>query len=349
MYKVRVAASGQKVAVYENDKIVKIIHASDDTFKPAEAVKYAEELNAELQKTAQQMQDPAGPITTPTKAEQQVINLPKTQTPATGVGGADIIDIKAKLVEAQKAMQALQLENAQLKESSIIERKARRGLAIAKQEVANERIASTESTIEARVMEITAMSDEDITLLERKTAGLSEFESVEHANKYASSMKIKARMYRQAAEEAMEHNAEDEACKHEATATLCDQRATVAESFIQQAQIGDVDDSGDEAMNMEMGFNASADDDEDECKTASDDEDEDDKEASQDLGQRLASLYSKTAKYLSVISKKASEDGNEEAAKEAHQEMEIALKRDLLFPLPCKLYCAAGCPCQGSC
>ncbi len=29
-------------------------------------------------------------------------------------------------------------------------------------------------------------------------------------------------------------------------------------------------------------------------------------------------------------------------------DMEIALKRDLLFPLPCKLYCAAGCPCQGS-
>lgn len=326
MYKVRVAASGQKVAVYENDKIVKIIQASDETFKPAEAVKYAEQLNAELQKTAEQMKDPAGPITTPTKAEQQSIDLPKTQAPSTGVGGSDIMDIKAKFIEAQKAIQALQLENAQLKESSLIERKARRGLAIARQEVATDKIASTESTIEARVMEITAMSDEDITLLERKTAGLAEFESIDHANKYASSMKIKARMYRQAAEEAMEHQAEDEACKHEATATFCDQRASVAEAFIQQAQIGDVDDSGDEAMNMEMGFNASADDDEDDEKTASADDDADDKEATVDLGQKLASLYSKTAKYLSVISKKASEEGNDEVAKEAQQEMETALK-----------------------
>jgi hypothetical protein len=319
MYKVRVAASGQKVAVYKDDKIVKVIQASDDTFKPAEAVKYAEELNCELQKSAEQMQDPAGPIVTPTKAEQQTIDLPKTQTPATGIGGSEIMDIKAKLVEAQKAIQSLQLENAQLKDATIIERKARRGLAIAKQEVLSNKIASTESTIEERVLEITAMSDEDITLLERKTAGLSEFESITQANKYASSMKIKARMYRQAAEEAMENGAEHEACKHEATADHCDARATVAESFIQQAQSGDVDD--DETMDMEMGVEASLN-----CASDDNDEDDEEKEASVELGQRLASLYSKTAKCLSVLAKKASAEGQDEVAKEAQQEAEIALK-----------------------
>ena len=250
MFKVRVAASGQKIAVYKDDKILKVIHASDETFKPAEAVKYAEELNIELQKTAEQMTDPAGPITTPTKAEQQQIDLPKTTVPATGVGGADIMAIHAKLAEAQKAVEALKVENAKLKEASEIERKARRGLAIAKHEASTNKIASTESSLEARVMEITAMSNEDIALLERKTAGIQEFESPTQAMKYASSMKIKARIYRQAAEEAMEDGADDEAVQQEAKAAYCDQRVLEAESFINSIKQAEADD---DAMDMEMG------------------------------------------------------------------------------------------------
>ena len=286
MYKVRVAASGQKIAVYKDDKILKVIQASDETFKPAEAVKYAEELNIQLQKTAEQMVDPAGVITTPTKSEQQSIDMPKTVAPATGVGGPDIMDIQAKLVAAQKQIEALTIHNAQLQESTKLERKARRGLAIAKQEVMSNKLASTESNIEARVMNITAMSDEDISLLERKTAGLSEFESPQHAQKYASSMKIKSRIYRQAAEEAMEDGADDEAVNQESKAAYCDSRVKIAEEFIDEAN------KPEPEMDMEMGTNTVASDDQDEddvnvasnddVNVALDDQDEDDTFASDD-------------------------------------------------------------------
>jgi len=337
MYKVRVAASGQKIAVYQNDKILKVIYASDDTFKPAEAVKYAEELNNELQKTAEQMQDPAGEITTPTKAEQQSSDLPKTQAPATGVGGPDIMAIQAKLHEAQKAIQNLHVENAKLKEASTIERKARRGLAIARHEASINSIASTESAIESRVMEITAMSDEDISLLERKTAGLTEFETPQHAQKYATAQKVKSRIYRQAAEEAMEDGSEEEAIKQEAKAAYCEHRASEAEMFVKKAEMGDVNDDQDEAMNLEMGtsdqFKNASDSDpdndgDDDTSPETDTDNDMDKMSSKRfaLGNKLASLYTQASKCLSKIAEDAEDDDNEEVAEEAKKEARLARK-----------------------
>jgi len=51
-FTVKVAKSGQKVAVYEDGKAVEVIEANADTFSPATSMQFAKDLHAELNKDA---------------------------------------------------------------------------------------------------------------------------------------------------------------------------------------------------------------------------------------------------------------------------------------------------------
>jgi hypothetical protein len=250
----KIHKSGSKVAIFNGNKLIKVVEASAETFEPAEAQKFAEKLLGELEtRTAGQMTETSGPVTVETKAESHEADMSAVNSQATGKAphmkgsepaapttpvtepvaeeeekeeapvaaptdeekneneACDTNEKKANVESYKKIIASLKNKLAQEKNERTIERKARRGLAIAKDLVASGRLDDSYDSIRNKVAEIVKLEDSEIERLERKVAGEQEFDSVEDAVKEARRQSRIARMYRQAAAEAQEDGCETEA------------------------------------------------------------------------------------------------------------------------------------------
>jgi len=205
MWSARVNKTGTKIQLLKDGSVSKVIEASEDTFAPFEAQKFAEETIENLNKTAKQMTDPGAQPAVDTKGEQQQKSLDAAKAQATGKA---VKDASSKQI-SKEAFDKIENENKNLKQriakvekEASIERKARRGLTIAKALVEQEKLANDENTIKNKVMQITAMSNDEIGLLERKVANEPLYDSIEEASKAGRRYARMARLHRQAAEDA---------------------------------------------------------------------------------------------------------------------------------------------------
>jgi hypothetical protein len=233
----KVHKSGKKVAVFNGSKLVKVVESSKETFEQAEAQKFAEELVNELhQRTLTQMTDTQQEPSVSTESELQNASMTAINQQATGKGADDKKTEQVELsdsnesesneepeeivsedVFANKNKKLLSvianLKNKLANERSerITERKARRGLAIAKQLVVEGKLEDSYNEIKSKVAEIVKLEDSEIDRLERKVAGEHEFVSIDEAQKELRRQTRIARINRQAAAEAQEDLDEEQA------------------------------------------------------------------------------------------------------------------------------------------
>lgn len=252
----KVHKSGNKVAVFDGSKLLRIVETSKDTFEPAEAQKFAEELVSELN-TRTATHSGASPMVT-TKAEQHAADLAAVAQPATGkpVSQMPIEEVMAPTekepeavapakeeedaaacekkeeealknssIELRNMVSSLQKKLAKEKEERQIERKARRGLAIAKQMVVEGKLEDSYDAIKNKVAEIIKLETSEIDRLERKVAGEHEFESVEDAQREIRRLNRISRINRQAAAEAQQDLDETQADMLDKTADEADIKA----------------------------------------------------------------------------------------------------------------------------
>jgi len=195
----RVHKTGSQVQILRDGKVAKVIKSAADTFKPEDAQAYATRLVATLNgqgKAAKQMTDTGAKPTVATPAETQDASLAAASKDAKGT------DAQGKTASLENENAALRRKIARMEKESAIERKARRGLAIVKELVAQGKMASDESMIKSELMKITAMANDEITLLERKTAGLPLYESKEEAATEHRRYARLSRLHKQAADDA---------------------------------------------------------------------------------------------------------------------------------------------------
>jgi len=266
----KVHKTGSKVAVFNGAKCVKIVQASKETFEPAEAQKFAEELLTELVKQAEQMDTPADQPSVTTKAESQIADTAEVAKDPVGASPADMeiqdeedgepepIDLDdddelqdeekpepvatdddeevakdeekvgklvARIHELKKVATILQKKLANEKEERVVERKARRGLAIAKQMVTAGTLDDTYDAIHKKVSEIVNLEVSEIERLEKKMAGEKEFDSVDAALKAARRYSRIGRLNRTAAAEAEEEGDSDQADELDIKAEEAEQKA----------------------------------------------------------------------------------------------------------------------------
>jgi len=205
MWSARVNKTGSKVQLLKNGNVSKTIEASDESFSPAEAQKFAEDLVKKMnEKVAKQMTDPGAQPDVATKGEQQNESLSAVNQQATGkaVNASENGISKEAFEASENENKLLKRKVAKLEKEAHIERKARRGLQIAKALVEQNKLANDESVIKDKVIEITAMSNDEITLLERKASNQPLYDSVEDANKAARRYARMSRLHKQAAEDA---------------------------------------------------------------------------------------------------------------------------------------------------
>jgi hypothetical protein len=221
----KVHKSGTKVAVFNGTKLIKIVEASEETFEPAEAQKFAEELIDTLKtRTSAQMQTPSAAPSTTTETELQNASMEVATQQATGKGAdatnsvspsTEVVEMEEKLASENEDLKSvvavLKKKLAQERNERSIERKARRGLAIAQQLVTQGVLEDSYDAIRLKVSEITKLEDSEIDRIERKVAGEHEFESVEDAERELRRQARIARINRQAAAEAQEDNDEEQA------------------------------------------------------------------------------------------------------------------------------------------
>jgi len=226
----KVHKSGSKVAIFNGSQLVKMVEASSETFEPAEAQKFAEELVAELEnRTSAQMTSPSEQPAVATTSELQEASMEVATQQAEGKGFSEAQkeEIPMEIIESSTDEEKQQViaENKKLREviaalknklskeknERVIERKARRGLAIAKQLVVNGSIEDSYKAIKEKVASIVELEDSEIDRLERKVAGQSEFDSIEDAEKELRRQDRIARINRQAAAEAQEDGDEEQA------------------------------------------------------------------------------------------------------------------------------------------
>jgi len=245
----KVHKSGNKVAIFNGEELIKVVESSKQTFEPAEAQKFAEELVKELgTRSAAQMTTPNQPPSVSTESELHADTLHAVTEQATGKGAGDKpitpppavvlpeVDAEANK-ESSKENENLRNAIATLKKrlskeqnERTIERKARRGLAIAKQLVVEGKLEDSYDSIKSKVAEIVHLEDAEIDRLERKTAGDHEFESIEDAQKEIRRQSRISRINRQAAAEAQEDNDESQA-------ESLDQKADEAEKKVSYLQL----------------------------------------------------------------------------------------------------------------
>jgi hypothetical protein len=195
IWSARVHQSGDRIQLLKNGSVTKIIRASADTFVPAESQKFAKGLVDSLNaRVAKQMVDPSAQPTVATKGEVHKEILKDVNENAKGISPkeASIIEENANLKK----------RIAQITKAASTERKARRGLAIVKTLVDQKKVANSEEVIKAEVVKIAAMSNEEISLLERKVAGKSLYDSVDDAGKASRRYARMARLHMAAAEDA---------------------------------------------------------------------------------------------------------------------------------------------------
>jgi len=267
----KVHKSGNKVAVFNGSKLMKMVEASKETFEPAEAQKFAEKLLEELEtRTSAQMRNPADQPSVVPPAEQQIYDLPAVAQQAQGkaphmgpsaqpaaapevpeaIEEDDVKeeDDKPEDLGKSASIDKLAKENAELRhiasklkkrlaqeiDERATERKARRGLAIAKQMVIEGKLEDSYDTIKNKVAEIVKLEDSEITRLEKKVAGEQEFDSIEDASKEARKQSRIARINRQAAAEAQEDGDEKEADSLDRLASEAEAKTAHIEQIIEE-------------------------------------------------------------------------------------------------------------------
>ena len=80
----RIHKTGSKIQVLDNGKIIKEVQASEDTFSPAEAKDFANELIVALQRKSKQMTDTEKTPAVDTKAEEHVESTKAAEEDAKG-------------------------------------------------------------------------------------------------------------------------------------------------------------------------------------------------------------------------------------------------------------------------
>jgi hypothetical protein len=229
----KVHKSGSKVAVFNGSKLVKVVEASKETFEPAEAQKFAEDLVNELAgKTSSQMSAPSEQpaVTTEGELQSAVLNAVTTQAQGAGAGAAPVAapvvpeeldegseentegseaevpegDDEEKYANLMNTVASLKKKLASERNDRVVERKARRGLAIAKQLVAEGKLEDSYEAIKSKIASIVKLEDSEIDRLERKVAGEHEFISIDDAQKELRRQSRIVRINRQAAAEAQE-------------------------------------------------------------------------------------------------------------------------------------------------
>jgi hypothetical protein len=257
-----------KVAIFNGAKLVKVVESSKDTFEPAEAQKFAEQLLKELEtRSATNMTQGNESPSVTTKAEQQSKDLSAINQQATGVqpgkgpsgaapaapvapasGSEEMSDVAdeddvpaaaegkeeaevfaSKEKNLHNVIANLKNQLSQEKSERLTERKARRGLAIAKHLVVEGKLEDSYDVIKEKVAQIIKLEDSEIDRLERKIAGEQEFDSIEDANREIRRQARIARINRQAAAEAQEDLDEKQA-------DLLDRTAEIAEAKVAHIQ-----------------------------------------------------------------------------------------------------------------
>jgi len=255
----KVHKSGSKVAVFNGSKLVKVVEASKETFEPAEAQKFAEDLVNELAgKTSSQMSAPSEQpaVTTEGELQSAVLNAVTTQAQGVGAGAAPVAtpavvpeeldegteentegseaevpegDDEEKYANLMNTVASLKKKLAAERNDRVIERKARRGLAIAKQLVAEGKLEDSYEAIKSKIASIVKLEDSEIDRLERKVAGEHEFISIDDAQKELRRQSRIVRINRQAAAEAQEDDDIEQA-------EMLDSKADEAEAKVAHIQ-----------------------------------------------------------------------------------------------------------------
>lgn len=256
----KVHKSGSKVAVFNGSKLVKVVEASKETFEPAEAQKFAEDLVNELAgKTSAQMSAPSEQPSVTTDVELENATLSAVTTQAQGIGAGTPAapvapvepeeldegseentegneaeepegeDEEEKIAKLMTTVASLKKKLASERNDRIVERKARRGLAIAKQLVAERKLEDSYEAIKTKIAEIVKLEDSEIDRLERKVAGEHEFISIDDAQKELRRQSRIVRLNRQAAAEAQEDDDIEQA-------EMLDNKADEAEAKVAHIQ-----------------------------------------------------------------------------------------------------------------
>jgi len=232
VWQVKVHKTGSAVKVFDGDNFIREIKASADTFEPMEAKEFGTALLTELnEKSAKQMENTEAKPEVTTKAElrNEVEKVTDAEPKGIAVKDASIEKAAAKITQLRGIIASLKSKLAAERTERTIERKARRGLAIAKQLVANGSLKNEYEAIRNKVAEITDLDDAEISREERKASGEKEFDSPAEARKEARRMKRIARINRVAAEDAQEDNDEEAADDFDAKADEADKKANYFE------------------------------------------------------------------------------------------------------------------------
>lgn len=324
VWSAKVHTSGTKIQLLKNGSMIKVIKANDDTFVPENAQDFAKNLVASLNsKVAKQMVNPDGKVTVETKAEEQADALKAVEQDAKGISPKQA----ASLIEENKS---LKRKVAKMEKDAATERKARRGLAIAKQLVEQKKIANSEQAIKDQVMKIVAMSNEEIGMLEKKVAGIPLYNSADEASLASLRYARMARLHRQAAEDAQLAGDETLADNEDMKAAHYDNLSKEASSFT-AATNDAIEQVKDEAKGVDaQGKKASEELDEDEAAFEANEFDDDDDDSlidSEDFEvQAAAAIYKKIAsdhrakaEELRAAGKTAEADEEDEIADESEQ------------------------------
>ncbi len=303
VYKVKVNKSGSKIAVFQDGVQKQIVEASSSTFSPFEAREFARGVYKRL--VASQMVDTGAvpSVTTIQEEKQEVINRVENAKP---VGSNDVAKFvpSAQFQAVASENETLKAKLAKVETDRLIERKARRGLAIAKEEVTQGKLEKNEKAIEARVASIVTLSMDEIEMLERRTAGQKPFASVDQAVKYASKLRVQARQLQAKADELVKADDTDAAAEKEKEAhslfSKADEALKFAADDLEEKTTEDSIDSMSDAENPAIV----------ESKLSS-----------------LASAYKRVASIQQKIAEEAKDAGEDEVAEAAKEEAKDAEKK----------------------
>jgi len=279
----RIHKTGSQVQLLKNGTVTKVIKASADTFQAYEAKKFAEDLVTNLNnKVAKQMKDPDAKPSVDSKAEvkEKVMNAVKSD--AKGISPKEASIISENL--------ALKKKIAKIEKDILIEKKARRALAITKEFVKQGKVANDENVIKSNVMKIVAMSNDEVALLEKKASNVALYNSIDEANVAQRRFARMARLHKQAAEDAeLAGNtelADDEDMKAANYDSLSKEAACEADKYYKQMDSEKVDsvkpnDAASQATDKVKGVDAKG------KKVASEELDEEKELEDEELEQEL--------------------------------------------------------------
>ncbi|MDO8640914.1 MAG: hypothetical protein Q7R33_05170 [Nitrosarchaeum sp.] len=330
IWSARVHQSGDRIQLLKNGSVTKIIRTGSDTFKPIEAKAFAENLISTLNaKYAKQMKNPDDQPSVASKGEQHQKSLDVAEKDAKGIA---VKDAEVRLLKKKIAT---------MEKEAAVERKARRGLAIVKQLVTQNKVANDESVIKGEVMKIVAMSNDEINMLEKKVAGTALYDTTVDAEKAARRYARLSRLHRQAAEDAQlagdEELADDEDTKAERYASIAkdasNEAAKLYSQFNNKVDSITSDDAVNQADKDAKGVDvngkktAAADEVSDEMIDSTDeneliddvDDDDMNKDAAAAIYHKIAADHRKKAEELKVSGDEEQCKVEEEIAKEADE------------------------------